>query len=117
MPICPHGSLGRNEVTTVARRHARDEHRVGVHGMRSNRATDRLPGRGRRGRDESPRRGVLSAALIGAVLVSALPALAVHQMSTEEDIAALPAPPGTSLEEAQEPPRNRQCTTIPAACY
>ena len=53
MPIRPHGSLGRNEVTTVARRHARDEHRVGVHGMRSNRATDRLPGRGRRCLDES----------------------------------------------------------------
>jgi len=85
--------------------------------MRSNRATDRLPGRGRRCRDESPRRGVLSAALIGAVLVSALPALAVHQISTEEDSADLLATPVISLEEAEEPSKERQWAIIPEVGY
>src|SRR2546427_6687076 len=63
------GSPGRNEVrSTATHGRVREAHRVARHW------------------NESARRRALSAAVIGAFIARGLPALAVHQISTEEDI-------------------------------
>jgi outer membrane protein assembly factor BamA len=60
---------------------------------------------------------VLLAVAIGALLASAVPALAVRGIDTEEDIADLLATPMLTIEEAEKASRERQWAILPEVGY
>ena len=55
--------------------------------------------------------------MIAAFLARALPAFAVHQISTEEDIADLLATPVITIEEAEQASKERQWAILPEVGY
>jgi len=55
--------------------------------------------------------------VIGAFIARSLPALAVHQISTEEDIADLLATPVITIEEAEQASKERQWAILPEVGY